>query len=316
MKTISSLFLCAVLVCTTALAQKAITKTYPGVKKIRMTTKSGSCKITRGGKDVVLSLEHTYDSDEYEPEIELEGDRLMIGERFNERNTQGTANWTLQVPDGTRIDFNTGSGDISVGDVNIEFDSNTGSGNIFLTGTKGNLDCNTGSGDIELEQFDGEIKGNTGSGSIKVRQSLGDLRLNTGSGNVRVTNSKAAFSLNTGSGNIDAEGVTLTGASRFNTGSGDSEVVLAAAPKHDISVNSGSGDALLDFNGNEIAGQVVMKMDKRNGKITAPFSFDKTEEEDNGNNGRNVMVIKTAQRGTATNRIMVGTGSGEATLQK
>jgi hypothetical protein len=80
-------------------------------------------------------------------------------------------------------------------------------------------------------------------------------------------------------------------------------------------VNTGSGNAELNFNGNEIAGEVVMKANKRSGNIEAPFEFDKTEEIDNG--GRdNVTLVKTAQRGKGTNRIMVSTGSGDAVLRK
>lgn len=315
MKSLISTILAVALICGAASAQvKLLNKTYSGIKKIRMTTSAGSCKILKGGKDVEIKMVHTYDDDRYEPRIEQEGDRLIISERFNARNVQGDSEWTLSVPDGIFIDFNTGSGNIEASSLTIDFEGNTGSGNIYFTSTKGNFDCNTGSGDIELEQFDGEIKGNTGSGNIKVAKSLGELRLNTGSGNIRVREANAALSLNTGSGDIDAEGVTLAGSSNFNTGSGNSEVVLAKSPKYDISVNSGSGNALLDFNGNDIAGEVVMKMDKRNGSISAPFQFDKTEEINNGD--KNTTVVKTAQRGNGTNRISVGTGSGEATLKK
>jgi DUF4097 and DUF4098 domain-containing protein YvlB len=316
MKALLITILAAAIICTSAFAQQELKKNYSGIKKIRMTTAAGSCKISKGGNDVEVTLRHTYDDDDrYEPRIEQEGDRLVITERFNARNVDGSSDWTLRVPDGIYIDFNTGSGNIEATALTLEFDGNTGSGDIYLTSAKGKVDCNTGSGNIELDQFDGDIKGNTGSGSIRVAKSLGDLRLNTGSGNIRVRDANASFSLNTGSGDIDAEGVTIAGASRFNTGSGTSEVSLAAAPKHDLSVNSGSGDAVLNFNGHEIAGEIVMKMDKRNGSISAPFEFDKTEEI-SGHNDKNITVVKTAQRGTATHRITVGTGSGDATLKK
>jgi myo-inositol-hexaphosphate 3-phosphohydrolase len=80
-------------------------------------------------------------------------------------------------------------------------------------------------------------------------------------------------------------------------------------------VNSGSGDATLDFGGNKIEGKVIMTANKKNGKIVAPFTFDKTEEVDNGNND-NVRIRKTVQLGTNDIEIKVGTGSGTAEIKK
>jgi hypothetical protein len=80
-------------------------------------------------------------------------------------------------------------------------------------------------------------------------------------------------------------------------------------------VNSGSGDATLDFGGNKIEGKVIMTANKKNGKIIAPFTFDKTEEVDNGSDS-NVRIRKTAQLGTNDIEIKVGTGSGTAEIKK
>jgi DUF4097 and DUF4098 domain-containing protein YvlB len=150
---------------------------------------------------------------------------------------------------------------------------------------------------------------------MDVRDSEGDIDLNCGSGDIKLSQTRAFFAVNTGSGNVSADKITINGSSRFNTGSGRARIGLAATPKFDLSVNSGSGDAELNFNGNEIAGEIVMKASKRDGSISAPFEFDRTEEIDNG--GRNnVTIVKTAQIGKATNRITVSTGSGEAVLRK
>jgi hypothetical protein len=89
--------------------------------------------------------------------------------------------------------------------------------------------------------------------------------------------------------------------------------VLASAPAHDISLNSGSGDAILDFNGNKIEGLIVMKANKKNGVIKAPFDFDKTEEIEQGRD--QVAIKKTTQRGTSDVKISIGTGSGVAQIK-
>ncbi|MEQ8425739.1 MAG: DUF4097 family beta strand repeat-containing protein, partial [Cyclobacteriaceae bacterium] len=172
---------------------------------------------------------------------------------------------------------------------------------------------NTGSGDIDLDRLTGEVKMNTGSGDIEIRNSGGELNVSCGSGDIKIADSKAVFSANTGSGKIVSRTITLDGSSHFNAGSGDVEVVLAASPKFDIAVNCGSGVARLDFNGNKIVGEVVMKANKRNGEIKAPFEFDTTEE--TNEYGDQVIVKKTAIRGNGDVKIAVGTGSGAAVLK-
>jgi hypothetical protein len=91
-------------------------------------------------------------------------------------------------------------------------------------------------------------------------------------------------------------------------------VILASSPKYNLSVASGSGNAELNFNGNEINGEIVMKANKRNGNISAPFEFDKTEEVENGDRD-NVTIKKTVTKGKGTQRISVSTGSGDAILK-
>jgi hypothetical protein len=80
-------------------------------------------------------------------------------------------------------------------------------------------------------------------------------------------------------------------------------------------LTSGSGDAELHFNGNEIAGEIVMQANKKNGRIDAPFAFDKTEEIDDNDNDH-VTVKKTVVKGSATPLVRISTGSGTAALTK
>lgn len=299
-----------------ALAQTVVKKSYTGVKRIKISTSSGNCDITKSsGNTVEVELSHTLDERSFVPRMEQSGERLEIGEEFKGSNFNGNVRWKLAIPDGLRVNFTTGSGDLIVTGVNVDLDATTGSGDLEFSKLKGTLDGNTGSGDVDLAAFSGEAKINTGSGDMDVRDSDGDIDLNCGSGDIKVSAVKAAFSVNTGSGNVTADKITIAGASRFNTGSGRARVTLAATPTFDLGVNSGSGDAELNFNGNEIIGQVVMQASKRWGNISAPFEFDKTEEVDHGGKD-NVTIVKTAQRGKGTNRITVGTGSGDAILRK
>jgi hypothetical protein len=298
-------------------AQNNLDKSFTGIKKIKMTIASGDCIIKKGASaGVNVSLKHSY-SEGFEPTIEQEGDRLILKETFRNRSMSGDATWTLTIPDGIDVSFHAGSSNLDISGLSLNLDATTGSGNLTFADVKGDIRATTGSGEVEFENFDGEISTTTGSGNTRVSKSKGDITVSCGSGNVRVLDSQAIFSASTGSGNISGRNVSINGSSRFSSGSGDSELILASSPQYNLSVSSGSGNAKLDFNGNEIKGEIVMKASKRNGSISAPFDFDQTEEIENGNNSDrdNIVIRKTAKKGNGTQKISVSTGSGNAILK-
>ena len=299
----------------TSLAQKEITKNFNGIKKIKVTTASGSCVLNKSqNASVTLKLTYTYSDDDYTPSIVQEGDELVVKEKFHTRSANGSADWKLTVPDNLSVQFVTGSGDIEAADLSINLNATTGSGDFMFNGVSGDLECTTGSGDVELENAGGSIKATSGSGSFRVSKSNGDLNLTTGSGNHKISESSAKFHVTTGSGRINGTALTPEGASSFTTGSGNAEVQFASSPKHDVSIASGSGDAILNFNGNEINGKIVMKASKKHGSIEAPFAFEKTEEIEHS--GNDVTIKKTAVKGNGKPTIEISTGSGAAVLKK
>jgi len=315
MKKLFLLTLCLA-VCTFTFAQKTVTKTFSGIKSVRLNAASGDIILKKSANsDVIVTVKYSYDDHDYTPLMEQSTSRLTLKEEFSRSNSfSGSSNWTLELPDHVSLNMNTGSGDITIDQLAIEGKSNTGSGNIFLTNVKGGLDFNTGSGDIELNQVDGEIDLNTGSGSIRASGGSGNYSFNAGSGNIRLEALKGDFRINTGSGNIQAKNLALSGSSSFNTGSGSASVVLSGPLDNNISVNSGSGDATLNFNGSPISGEVIMTANKRGGNIVAPFKFDKEEVLADGNS--NDRIQKTAKLGNKTIQIKVGTGSGTAEIVK
>lgn len=303
------------LVPSAVVAQKELSKTFKDIQSIRINTASGDCEIVKSpNASVTVQLSHSYDDGEFEPEIEQNGNRIVIKESFKVRSVSGTGKWTLTVPDGLEIRFQSGSGGVIASNLKLDMDANTGSGSFDISKVTGDIKATTGSGDFTISDFNGDINANIGSGSVVAQNCKGGIRLNSGSGNIKLTDSKAAFDANTGSGDIVSKNLTLDGASRFNSGSGNSQIILATVPKHDLSVASGSGDAEVDFNGQEIAGVVVMKANKKNGRIEAPFEFDKVKESDD--DGNQVTVEKTAVKGNATNLINISTGSGVARIRK
>lgn len=313
MKKILLLLLPGLLSVSFVWAQSKIDKSFSGVKRIRINTISGDCKLIKSpDATVVVNLTHTYDDHGFAPEISQTGDHLVIREEFEARSVRGNALWQLTIPDGMEVEYVTASGSIAASELTLDLDISTASGDIDLFGVNGTIKSNTGSGNYELQDFSGSLRANSGSGEMRITKAKGDLDLNCGSGDIHIEESNAIIAANTGSGNIDASRFTLNGTSRFNSGSGDVEVALAASPNFNLAVNSGSGSAKLDMNGNAIAGRLVMKANKSNGVITAPFKFDNTEEISEW--GNQVTVVKTLVKGNSDVQIGVSTGSGEAVI--
>ncbi len=297
------------------LSAQSVDKTFSGVKKIKISTSSGDCIIKKGaGSEVLVSLTYTYSSEKFTPVMEQEGSTLVLKEQFERGSASGESTWTLTIPQNMELDFNTGSGSIRGEGLAIELKGNSGSGNVELNNIEGTFRLNSGSGHVVLMNLKGEVSANSGSGNITVDGANAEVKANVGSGNIKIYNATGRFSANSGSGSVKVDKLILTDKSSFNSGSGDVKVVLAASPAHNLSVNSGSGDAIVDFGGNKLEGTVVMTANKKNGEIRAPFNFDKTEEiEDGGNQTR---IRKTAKLSEKNIEIKIGTGSGSAVVEK
>lgn len=277
--------------------QEKITKTYTGIDEIEISVSSGDAIFKKStSNEVTVELIHTFDID-YDPTIRQNGSKLDIDDRNvarSNRSYSGKATWTFTIPDNLEVEFETGSGDAEIADLTLEFE------------------MSSGSGDFEIRNSDGEIEISTGSGDIDATDVTGDLEFSTGSGDIDLDKIYAAIDASTGSGNVDAENITISDGSSFSSGSGDVEVALSETPAFDISVGSGSGDATLDFNNNEIEGTVVMQINKNKGRIRAPFSFDKEEEITQGRSS--VQLRKTKKFNSKDIQVKVSSGSGTAEI--
>ncbi len=278
-----------------ALAQEKIEQNFSGIEEIDVSVGPGDA-IFEKSPDNKVYLTLTHNIDDYNPTIEQKGDRLRVREENRNGSWRGSATWKFLVPDNTEIEFNTGSGEIEISGLSVD------------------ASINSGSGDLSFSNITGEVKGNTGSGDITFDKANGEFRMNTGSGDVEADDMTGYMTFNTGSGDVEVKNLVLSDNSNFNSGSGDVEISLGAPLDYDLSLNSGSGDAVLDFNGNKIEGMIVMKANKRNGRIVAPFKFDSEEEIENGRN--NTTLKKTAKIGNKDVRINVNTGSGTAEVEE
>ena len=89
-------------------------------------------------------------------------------------------------------------------------------------------------------------------------------------------------------------------------------IVKPIGEDFDLSINSGTGDAVLDMDGQPIKGYFEFTVNARRGKIDSPIEFDNEEEYDEGDED---YVRKYFTKGGKTPRYFISTGTGTAELE-
>jgi hypothetical protein len=191
----ATLFVAAYSLPQPASAQSEKTKTFSGIKSIRLNSASGDCKIQRSKDASVIVFVRTTDSFDKSAttNIDQEGDQLILKEDHFERSGHGSAHWTLTVPDGIKIKMVSGSGNITASDVKVDLKATTGSGDLEFSKLSGTIDATSGSGDLTLDNSDGQIEVTVGSGSGSIQNSKGEIKMTTGSGNIRGSRQPGGF---------------------------------------------------------------------------------------------------------------------------
>lgn len=216
-------------------------------------------------------------------------------EEINNGRSGGDSNWYIQLPAGVEIDFNTGTGDLKLDGVDVEIDGNTGTGDLLIKNCSGEFDLNSGTGDVDVMNSKGEFDLNSGTGSVTIEDTEGEFDANSGTGDVEVTS------------------ITIETEADFNSGTGDVKVTRPMGDNYDLSVNSGTGDAILDMDGQDVVGYFEFTAHERRGDIVCPFEFDKVEEYEQNDD---TYVKKSFTKGKDRPRYFLGTGTGEAKLVK
>jgi hypothetical protein len=273
-----------------------INKTFEAKEKIKIKLELGSCTLTPSpdGK-IHVEVKHSYNENQFEAKFKERSNSLIIEEDLHGKDLNGTSEWYIKIPDGGEVDFNTGTGDLFVKKVNTE------------------VEGNTGTGEIEADGCDGKFELNSGTGSVEFNNSKGKFDLNSGTGKVKIENCTGNFQANSGTGSVLAVNITIDDEGEFNSGTGDVEVVRPSGKDFDLSINSGTNDALLDMDGTDIQGYFEFRASTRRGSIRAPFDFDKEDEYSNGDSS---YMVKSFTRGKDTPRFYISTGTGRAEMKK
>jgi len=128
--------------------------------------------------------------------------RLDVPDGLDYTIKTGSADISISAEIG-RAKIVSGSGDITLGDA-TDLDCSAGSGSISVARMDGNGSrVRTGSGDVSLGEVNGPITAKSGSGSVIVKSLRGaTLQANSGSGDISVAATSGSVDLRSASGSL------------------------------------------------------------------------------------------------------------------
>jgi DUF4097 and DUF4098 domain-containing protein YvlB len=331
------MIICSLIICSLfrlniyAGDKQEIRKTFKNKTAVKINTISGDCVVKKGpGPDIEVFFVHTYSNLAFEPRFIEENSTLILTDKFR-LSGSGDSTWHVTVPEKTDIHYRSISGDFSVeglksniyaktisGGVRAwncvgDLDLGSISGNMDIRGLSGKVNIKSASSDLKVKNLSGEISVKTASGDVEAEGLQGLITIKVPSGDVDIKNAKGGFQIKSASGDIDAGGIILTKPSHFKVASGSVYISLAQSADYDLTLDSASGDVVLNYNGNPIEGYFEFKASLDSGEIIAPFPFDKEEEIEKWGK---TYVIKSFKRVVEIPRIYIYTATGKAVLKE
>ena len=189
-----------------------------------------------------------------------------------------------------------------------------------------NVRCKGSTTRLSLDSFEGSISVATASGALMFNNSRGTFEVSAANADIEFHRCAGVFNVRTGGGaDIDASGIIIEGKSRFSTNGGDVEIVLSKTPQHDVLIATGTGDGILDYDGNNVLGSFTFSTEKGRGKIVSPFPFDEQTTykddlkiiQDKDDVGKRVDYLSKHQViGNSSPEIVIRTIRGRAVLKK
>ncbi len=274
---------------------------------------SGSCRINAGPADAIhVRVVHRYGpADKFTATLSEEDNLLRLREEFFSLARSQTE-WTIEAPPQTQFRIHSASGDIILTELTGPIEVESVSGDIKVRGTTGKLALKTAAADIDLANCVGDITAETGSGLIKAQALDGTLHFTTNSGPIKSKDLSGQLSFYSNSGDISAAALHATGPGFFDTTSGDLAIGLAQAPAAEMTLQTMSGDAVLDYGGAPISGNFLFYAQVHRGEIIAPFSFDREEQHELEGH---TYQLKSFSRTDDLPQILLRTDSGRAELR-
>jgi hypothetical protein len=272
---------------------KIFEDSYEAKSKLKIKLVLGSALINKSPDSKIhVKVSYTYADEDFEIRVRDKGKTLHLQEKIYGENTHGDSDWTISLPDDIDVDFGTATGELTIEDVVLEIDGNSGTGNIYVSRAAGEFELNSGTGSLEISDSEGDFELNSGTGRVKIRDCNGEFDVNSGTGNVYGANLK------------------IKDDARFNSGTGDAEVLDPSGEEFDLSINSGTGDATLELDNTPLVGFFEFKTST--GRIKSPVDFDEEKEYSHDHNGS---TRKSFTKGKKSPRYYISSGSGTAELK-
>lgn len=231
--------------------KKEVAKTFKPKEMVEIKTVSGDCVIKKGSSsEIKVHVVYTYSDDEFEVVFEEEGNTLVMKEEFIKKERKwshhGKSKWTVTLPQKTKVEFKSASGDLDV------------------NGLMKGLSVKVASGDVTAKDILGNIRIKSASGDIDINDSSGEMTAAVASGDITLSDVKGTFNINAASGDIEANSIQFNEESSFKTVSGELLVKLSKSSTVDLNLTTVSGDVTLDYNGNPVKGYFEFKGKKGN----------------------------------------------------
>jgi DUF4097 and DUF4098 domain-containing protein YvlB len=244
--------------------KKEVNKTFKPKEMVEIKTVSGDCVINKGSSsEINVQVVYTYTDDEFALAFEEQGNTLVMKEEFlkktGDQSHHGESHWTVTLPEKTKVDFKSASGDL---------DAN---------GLMNGLSVKVASGDITAKDISGNIQVKSASGDIDIDNSSGEITAEAASGDIKLNDVKGKFDIKAASSDVEANGIQFDKESSFKTVSGELLVKLSKSCTVDLSLAAVSGDVTLDYNGNPVTG--YFEFNGQKGNISSDIPFDDKEKD-------------------------------------
>jgi hypothetical protein len=113
------------------------------------------------------------------------GDSVVISTRTLNRTGSNSVELEISAPPGTRVELDSGAGNVDIRGLSGPIEVDNGAGNISIRDVDGQIDANSGAGTFDVRNVSGQVRLGLGAGEITYEGNpTGDCRFHTGAGNI------------------------------------------------------------------------------------------------------------------------------------
>ena len=230
-----------------ALATFAADTTVPATKSQRLHVDlfGGSVTVRAWNRDAV----QVQGKSEKRDRLEVRTSGSAVSVEFSGPHGPASADLVLTVPAGMAIDVNGVELDVTIENCRCAAHVETVNGDVTASGTVGTTELQSVEGDVKLTGATGNVQAHSVNSDVALSDVTGDVSAETVNGDVTLERVRGSnVSATTVNGDISFDGDIRTGGTYgFSSHSGDVTVVVPAAVKATVRVNTFNGSFESDF---------------------------------------------------------------------